>query len=288
MSAGGIRTVAIAGVGLIGGSFALALRAAGYTGRIAGISSPKTIADSIERGVIDCGMSLEQAAVEADLLLLATPVRQILSTLPTLATAQSSLLITDAGSTKLRICEAGASIGPVQFLGGHPMAGKAVRGVVAAEATLFEGRPWILTPQRPEDVERGHAPEFRRWLERIGARVVILRPEEHDHVIAAASHLPQMLSTVLAATLRHHPQAEQVAALSGPGLASMTRLALSSYEIWRDILATNPEPIRAALQDVVSSLDQLLQSFDEPAFERAFSEGSDFARTVPRNSEAGE
>ena len=146
-----MKTVVIAGVGLIGGSFALALRKAGFTGRILGVSSPETIRKAVALGAIDRGAGLEEAVDSADLIYLAQPISRILEMLPRIGEfARPSALITDAGSTKSQIVDAAAhSIRGRQFLGGHPMAGKEARGVEAAEAGLFEGRTYILTPRDP-------------------------------------------------------------------------------------------------------------------------------------------
>ena len=137
-----MQTVAIFGVGLIGGSFALALRRAGFKGEILGVSSGSTISEALRLGVIDRGVPLEEAALASDLVYLAQPIRQIIETLSLLSgRLKPGALVTDAGSTKVEIVKQGKRLlGPGQFLGGHPMAGKEVRGVAAAEAGLFQGR----------------------------------------------------------------------------------------------------------------------------------------------------
>ncbi len=138
-----MRTLAIAGVGLIGGSLGLALRKRGFPGTILGISSPKTIETALSRGAIDRGVTLQEAAAEADVILLAQPISVILQTIEELIPiARPDCLITDAGSTKRLICERGGAL-PC-FLGGHPMAGKETTGIGAADADLFSGRPWIF------------------------------------------------------------------------------------------------------------------------------------------------
>src|SRR3954453_14317993 len=138
-----MQCVAIAGVGLIGGSFGLALRRGGFTGSIIGVSSPRTIEAACERGAIDRGVTLEEAAESADLLLLAQPISVILETIDRLAPiARPECLITDAGSTKAEIVSRAASL--PNFIGAHPMAGKETSGIESADASLFIGRPWIL------------------------------------------------------------------------------------------------------------------------------------------------
>lgn len=257
-----VNTVAIVGVGLIGGSFALALRKAGFTGKIIGVSSAATIEKALAGGVIDQGASLAQASAAADLIYLSQPISQILATLSVLET---NALITDAGSTKAAICEQASKLKTGRFVGGHPMAGKESRGVEHADADLFRGRPYVLTAPEPQLVE---------WVERIGARLVILDPARHDQQVAFVSHLPQLLSTALAAVLSGR---EEVA---GPAAADLTRLALSPYDIWRDIFATNAEPIDAALSAFIGRLETLRRDLRGPAMERIFAEAAASARAL--------
>src|SRR5262249_11250484 len=161
----------IVGVGLIGGSFGLALRAAGFRGEILGVSSPRTISAALARGSISAEATLEEAAAQADLLYLAQPVDRIIATLRRLGPiVRPGCLLTDAGSTKKEIVSAA---GALPFLGGHPMAGKEQRGVEAAEAELFRGRPYILTPVTPASAATNY---FRIWLQKIGARLIEMSP----------------------------------------------------------------------------------------------------------------
>ena len=264
--------VSIAGVGLIGGSFALALRQAGFTGKIIGVSAPETVRAALERGVIDEALPLEEAVAQSDLIYLSQPIERILSTLDLVDRwARPGTLITDAGSTKVAITQrASRNIRRAIFVGGHPMAGKESRGVQEAEAGLFRGRPYVLTS--PNAALEG-------WIERIGARIVILDPERHDRLVALTSHLPQLISTALAATIAQEPEAARVA---GPGALDLTRLALSPYEIWRDIFATNPGPINAALEDFIGKLEELRKLLRDPAIEREFETAASAARSLRR------
>jgi prephenate dehydrogenase len=265
-----MRNVAIVGVGLIGASFGLALRKAGFTGRIVGVSSPRSIEAAVKRNAIDSGAPLEQAAAEADLIFLSQPISGILETLKHLdPLVKPGALVTDAGSTKAAICEtAAAHLHRAAFVGGHPMAGKEQRGADAADADLFRGRPWILT--------NSTAPELQGWLEKIGADIRILDAATHDRLVAWSSHLPQLVSTALGATIREHqPDATLVA---GPGLMDMTRLALSSYDLWRDILETNQTEVAAALDAYIAKL-QILRGH----FEHEFASGAELARALRKS-----
>ncbi len=254
-----MKTVAIVGVGLIGGSFALALRKAGFAGRIIGVSSPRTVEEALRLGVIEESLPLEEAAGQADLIYLSQPISRILETLPLLRPhLGSGALVTDAGSTKAEIVRAaGRHLAGHRFLGGHPMAGKEKRGVAAAEADLFRDRPYLLTPVEGSALAEPPERELVEWIEKIGARPVVVSPAAHDRIVARASHLPQLASTALAAALADREEAEQLQRAAGPGLIDSTRLALSSYEIWEDILTTNTGPIKEALSSYIRKLEQM-------------------------------
>ena len=256
------RVVTIAGVGLIGGSFALALRKAGFAGKIIGVSSPATIQAALKRGAIDEALPLAEAAGQADVVYLAQPIIKILETLDVIDDAvRPGTLITDAGSTKRAIVErARRSIRRGRFVGGHPMAGKEARGVEAADANLFRTRPYVLT---------GADAELERWIEKIGARLVRLDAAEHDRRVALVSHLPQLLSTALASLIAEQPEAAKVA---GPAAADLTRLARSPYEIWRDIFSTNSEEIDRVLSDAIARLQVLREDLQVESDMRAIFE----------------
>ena len=255
-------TVAIVGVGLIGGSFGLALKQAGFRGTIFGVSSEASVRAGLERGAIDRGATLEEAARAAYLLYLAQPIGRILDTLHHLdPLVRPDSLITDAGSTKHAIVtQARKLVRRCQFLGGHPLAGKEKRGAAAAEADLFRGRTYVLTPGAPEELRTPAARTFVEWLGRIGAKTVVLGAAEHDRLVSFTSHLPQLASTALAATVAENLTAPEDLQVAGPGLIDSTRLALSAYELWRDILATNTESIEQALTAYINELEQLREN----------------------------
>jgi prephenate dehydrogenase len=275
-----MKTVAIFGVGLIGGSFALALRKAGFSGRIIGVSSAATLHRALDLGVIDEGAPAREAAQAADLIYLSQPILRILEILPDLNEwVQPQALITDAGSTKSTIVTRAASvISRCQFLGGHPMAGREKRGVEAAEADLFKGRPYVLTPRTQSELETAGARQLLDWISGIGAFPVVLEPQEHDTVVAFTSHLPQLASTGLAALLdgREEPQS----GVFGPALVDSTRLALSSFDVWGDILATNRAPIQEALRAYIAKLEEFRESLDPPAMRGDFERGAHFASQI--------
>jgi prephenate dehydrogenase len=281
-----METVAIFGVGLIGGSFALALRKGGFTGRIIGVSSDQTIRAALDTRVIDEALPARDAAGLADLLYLAQPIHKIADCLEELdAWVRPGALITDAGSTKKLIVDrASQVISRARFLGGHPMAGRERRGVEAAEADLFQGRPYVLTPRSPAELDHPAVREFLDWIPRIGSFPVILSPEQHDQTVAFTSHLPQLASTALAALLEGRPEPQT--RVYGPALVDSTRLALSSFDIWGDIFDTNRDAIRLALESYIAKLEEFQSALNGPldgpppdgqVLRRGFDAGSRFA-----------
>ncbi len=260
----------VVGVGLIGGSFALALRKAGFKGKIIGVSSPDTVRAALDKGVIDEALPLRDAAGQSDLIYLAQPIERILATLDEIDPhVFPGTLITDAGSTKSAIlARAAKRIKRGRFIGGHPMAGKQTRGVSEADSGLFKGRPYVLTTPDAE---------LEKWIKRMGARVVILDAEEHDRLVALTSHLPQLLSTALASSIAAQPGAQQVA---GPAAIDLTRLAMSPYEIWKDIFATNRPAIDAALASYIEKLQSLRTQFHTRAVEEEFGIAAKAAKSL--------
>jgi prephenate dehydrogenase len=279
-----MKTVAIVGTGLIGASFGLALRQAGFSGTILGVSSERAVADAIAAGAIDRGLPLAEAVGQADLVFLAQAIGRILDTIRLLdPQVRPGALVTDAGSTKTEIVDAARqNIGRAQFLGGHPMAGKEQRGAAAADGRLFRGRTWVLTPDEPAELETPAAAEFRGWLEKIGARLVVLDSERHDHLVALTSHLAQLASTALASTVADTVTGGLELRVAGPGLSDMTRLALSSFELWRDILATNSEHIDRALALYIQKLEHVRENLRTRQLQEEFANAADLASRLRR------
>jgi prephenate dehydrogenase len=267
-----LKSAGIIGVGLIGGSFGLALRKAGFEGGILGVSSARSIEQAVERGAIDRGATLEEAAGMCDLLFLSQPISGILETLRKLdPLVREDALVTDAGSTKQAIVdEARRSLRRCAFLGGHPMAGKELRGVAAADADLFRGRPWVFTSE-PFTSDIDHA--FRKWVAAFGAREIVLDSAQHDRLVAWSSHLPQLASTALASVIGD--RAPEAATIAGPGLLDATRLAMSSFDLWCDILTTNRDEVLSALDAYIEKLTALRGDF-----EGEFRKGGEFARSL--------
>jgi prephenate dehydrogenase len=274
-----MNTVAIVGTGLIGGSFGLALREAGFRGAILGVSSEGAIAEAVAAGAIDCGMPLAEAVPQADLVFLSQTIGRILDSLRHLdPLVRPGALVTDAGSTKCEIVDtASQHLSRCQFLGGHPMAGKEKRGAASAGGDLFRGRPWVLTPDEPAELETPAAREFRGWLNRIGAGALVMDADEHDRIVSLTSHLPQLASTALAAALEERLGVAGRPVAAGPGLMDATRLALSSYDLWRDILATNPGHIDRALEIYIQELEHIRENLRTRQLQEEFHRAATFA-----------
>jgi prephenate dehydrogenase len=274
-----MNTVAIVGTGLIGGSFGLALREAGFRGAILGVSSEGAIAEAVVAGAIDRGMPLAEAVPQADLVFLSQTIGRILDSVRRLdPLVRPGALVTDAGSTKCEIVDtASQHLSRCQFLGGHPMAGKEKRGAASAGGDLFRGRPWVLTPDEPAELETPAAREFRGWLNRIGARTLVMDADEHDRIVSLTSHLPQLASTALAAALEERLGVAGRPVAAGPGLMDATRLALSSYDLWRDILATNPGHIDRALEIYIQELEHIRENLRTRQLQEEFHRAATFA-----------
>jgi chorismate mutase-like protein len=250
--------VTIVGCGLIGASFALALRKTGTCRRIAGWDiAEEVLQEGLRRGIIDEVDSsfADGAPSQSDLIYLAMPVSGILELLRERGQQiNAGALVTDAGSTKVEICHAARGHLPdgVVFVGGHPIAGSEHSGLAYSDAELFVDAPYVLVDDS-EETDQLRA--FEETLKAIGARVRLMTPEAHDRALTFISHLPQILSTTLAATLGNEPDVEALLAVSGSGFRDMTRLAGSSWSMWRDILESNHGQIAAAVDVFAQKLD---------------------------------
>jgi prephenate dehydrogenase len=269
--------VAIIGVGLIGGSFALALKAAGACGTIVGVGrNPENLARARALGVIDAQASdAAEAAQDADLVLLAAPVAQTPGILAALAPRLAGdTLLTDAGSTKRdAVAAARSALGAraAQFVPGHPIAGAESSGVAAARADLFRGKRVILTPLEENPAE-SVARVAAAWRAS-GARVSHLTPEVHDAVLAAVSHLPHLLAYALMDAFAARQDRALLFDNAGAGFRDFTRIASSHPEMWRDICLANRDLLLAECrryQDRLEQLRVMLERGDGAALEQVF------------------
>lgn len=251
MSAFKIDTVAVIGVGLIGGSFAAALKQAGAVGTVLGAGRrPETLQEAAKLGLIDEIVNYREAAQRADLIFVAAPVGAFEAIFKELAPSLGAkTIITDGGSTKQNVIEAArvglkSRIG--QFIPGHPMAGSHEKGPQAANPQLYAGRRVMLTPlveNHPLDVETVRA----AWLA-CGANVVSIEPSQHDGVVAAISHLPHWVAALFMEYITHSDDAALKLQIAGSGFRDFTRVAQGSPEMWRDIFIANRSAMLAELQ----------------------------------------
>lgn len=281
-----IKTVTVIGVGLIGGSFALALRRAGYQGRILGVSSPPTLARALARSVIDEGRMLREAVPESDLVYMAQPVPLIVRQLEQVrAHAPGHALVTDAGSTKRVIVDRARELfdGGPDFVGGHPMAGKEGRGVEIADASLFAGATYALVPTGHDLPESPVLDDFLGLLDGMGCRTRVMDPTEHDRVVGWTSHVPQLVATGLAAAIGGGLAGSRELEIAGDGLRDMTRLAASPYEVWAGILETNRGAIDAALGTFISEMESLRAALKSDCAADHFERGRAVRASLDRN-----
>lgn len=281
-----IRQITIVGTGLIGGSIGLALKQAGFAGQIVGCDKRAVLDIAQTRGAIDrAEADLERAIAGSDVIVLATPVGCILSQLETIAPlAPPTALITDAGSTKQRFVERARQLfgaaAAQRVLPGHPMAGKEFGGIEHAEANLFRDAVWLVTPIDGAENYTARQQEYVHLLSSIGARVIAMDAARHDHLCAWISHLPQMIATALASTLRDElGDDDAVTQIGGRALREMTRIAHSPYSMWRDIALTNTENIEDALLRFEQQLAHLRENLRGPALRELFDDANNFGKT---------
>jgi prephenate dehydrogenase len=262
-----IRQITIIGTGLIGGSFALALRKAKFAGRIVGCDRESALKKAKMRGVIDSGCVEPADAVRgSQLVMLATPVLAIIDLMGRLGPSlPATTLLTDVGSTKAAVAEQAKHVfgknASKRFLPGHPMAGKEHSGVDYADADLFHNAVWFMTPLPGQNLNEGLFAEFSGWIDQIGARIAMLPPEDHDRLCAWISHVPQMISTALAAALvEEFGEEAPLLPAGGRALKEMTRISASPYSMWRDIAISNKKNIEDALFKVEQRLAHIREN----------------------------
>jgi len=278
-----IQQITIVGTGLIGGSIALALKKRGFAGRIVGCDREPVLLHARAAGVIGEGFADPvRAARGSQVVLLATPVGGILDLIerigPTLA---EGTLLTDVGSTKGEIAARAQAVfganAATRFLPGHPMAGKERSGIDQADGDLFNNAVWLVTPLPGQDVEAGLSGELLGLVRGLGARIVALDPARHDRLCAWISHLPQMLSTALAATVIDELGDDaELLAIGGRALRETTRIAASPYSMWRDIALTNTRNIEEALARLEQRLAHIRENLRTPELKAEFERGNKF------------
>jgi len=265
------QRIVVVGAGLLGGSVLSALQLRRPCGdrpgvHLVAVSGAKTLEALRARDWCDEFHTydrLEDACDEADLVLLCSPLSALQTHLVRLSAARDRLargaVVTDVGSTKLVVCRTGFECfpdegeGSPRFIGGHPMAGSEKSGIDAADPFLFQSALWVLCP--PDLLPEGQAEPLHSLVQALGARLAVLPPDIHDASVARISHAPQIVSSALSAWAGgDEALSEPSLSLAAGGFRDMTRLALSRWEVWRDIVATNPGPVGSALSELSDRL----------------------------------
>lgn len=280
MSALHFSRVVIVGVGLIGGSLALALRRAGVVGTVVGVGrSPASLQKALDLGVIDEAATLADAARGASVIVLCAPVAQNFALLHALEPhLQPGTIVTDAGSTKSDVIMAAkTALGDkvAQFVPAHPIAGRELNGVEAALPDLYVGKKTVLCPL--QENSRADVAAVRAMWESAGAECHVMSAVQHDAVFAAVSHLPHVLSYALVAQVANAEDAALKLGFAGGGFRDFTRIAASSPEMWRDICVANRDALLRELntyQSVLAHLKAQIEKGDGDALERIFARAS--------------
>ena len=248
--------IAIVGLGLIGGSIGLAARAQWPTSLVIGVDDKGVLERAMVRHAIDVAADDPVVMAEADLVILAAPIRQNIEILRELeAHVEGIAVVTDVGSTKRAIADsAGVLPQRLTFVGGHPLGGAPRSGIDYARPDLFAGRPWLFTPSNDDGAQA--LERLQRFVEALGATPRVMSPTEHDRLLAFLSHLPQLTASALMHVVGSTTGAGGLA-LTGRGLADTTRLATSPSAIWRDICSTNDDEIGRALDLLIDELKEL-------------------------------
>jgi len=252
-------SIAIVGLGLIGGSIALGVRERWPSSRVVGVDTAAVVAHALGSGAIDRAVDSVAALPQASLVILAAPVKQNITLLQQLARQNDAvgrqIIVTDVGGTKRDIVKAARDLPPsTTFVGGHPLGGGERGGFAFARPDLFAGRPWIFTPDG--DGSSNAVERLSRLVGGLGARPLIVSAEEHDRLMAFLSHLPQLTASALMDAVGSAAGNDGLR-MAGRGLVDTTRLASSPADVWRDICVTNADAIGDALDCLIQRLTQM-------------------------------
>jgi prephenate dehydrogenase len=280
-SAAAFHRVAILGTGLIGGSFARALRNRLPKAHIVGFDRENVLQQARALHAIhESSLDLATAVRGADLVYIALPISTTIELMPEIAKhAAPGALVTDACSTKRAICRAAAQHfrGGAIFLGGHPMAGKETEGIGAADEKLFENAKYALIGAGGEVKNDLRVRAFTSLLEKMHAQPTWLDADTHDWAVAIVSHLPQMAAVALAEVIAAESDGEETGlptSLAGPGVRDSLRLAASPYSMWRDIAFTNSDNLARALDRLAQAVEQLRTHLTSRDLENSFAEAN--------------
>ncbi len=271
---------------MIGGSLALGLRKKKFAGRIVGCDRESALEKARDRGAIDEGWATPADAVRgSQVVVLATPVLAIVDLIERLGPAlPARTLLTDVGSTKAAVVERAVKVfgknAGKRFLAGHPMAGKESSGVEHADGDLFRNAVWFFTPLAGQTLNDGLIGEFAGWIDQLGARIAMMPADEHDRLCAWISHVPQMISTALAAALvEEFGEDAPLLPAGGRALQEMTRISASPYSMWRDVAISNKKNLEDALWKVEQRLAHIRENLATRELAAEFEQAHELRRT---------
>jgi len=264
-----MQRITLVGFGLLASSVAAAIKQAKLPTIVRAVSSPSTLERAREVKLADEFFGYDDTAAWAegsDLILLCSPILHILKTIDALSKVQlgadhKKILVSDIGSTKVEICKAGAKLPePFVFVGSHPMAGSEKRTMEYNDPSIFENAYWFVCP--PEGVEESAYADLLQLISFVGAHSVVFPPEHHDRTMAWVSHMPQMLSSTLAASMPERLLKFNYQHYAGRAFRDMTRIAASGWNMWHDIAVTNRKETVLALREVREGLDKTIDAMD--------------------------
>ncbi len=285
-------TVAIIGLGLIGGSLGMAWRTAPSVRRVIGVvRRPEAVDEAVALGACDeATLDARAAAAQADIVVVCTPISSIISTVKDILPAvRPGTIITDAGSTKAAVCNALWSVCPsgVYFIGGHPMAGSEKDGIRAADPYLFENAVYVLTPHA-EQIGSEAVARLTQLVRELGALPMLMDPERHDTIVAAVSHVPHLAAAALVhAVDQVNREVPDTLTLAAGGFRDTTRIASGLPSLWREICLSNRESIKQVLQRYIQVLEEMMRSIDQAdggALEALLKHARDVRQKVPNRS----
>lgn len=286
---GEFSRITVVGTGLIGGSFALAAKNFFPDLTVVGVDYEEEIKKALRRGAVDEGYEpddLTDAVAGSDLIVLATPIDEIIAVLKKLPEPlEPGTVVIDLGSTKRKICSVAwdrfENI-PYTFIGGHPMTGAEIRGIGAAQPLLFENSVFVLVT--PEGEETAVSQKLEGFIRGLGAEPRYMKPEQHDDIVAKVSHLPQLISVSLMKLVGEEDRPEDFLSLAGGGFRDMTRIADSPFEIWDDIFATNGDFVRKEVEDFLRELRETLGKLSGDGLEEVFRHSSRLRDDLPKSN----
>ena len=285
-----VERVAIIGIGVIGGSLALAWKERRPELHVTGYDQPEILGDATHQGIIDHpASSIEEAADHADAVVLAVPLDKINSVLRSLAPHISPhTIVTDVGSVKQPVIDAANRLLPdhVCFVGGHPMTGSELSGLDGADAFLFENAHYVLCPNGSDDLDQFEM--LTSLIEGTGARVLSMDASEHDRIVASVSHLPQLVATALVNVIARQQNTNPLTLqLAAGGFRDMTRIASSPFKMWASVLERNRSNVDQALSEMIADLDfiryQIREEEDLQSLCQLFEEAFAVREEIPRD-----